>query len=73
MDTVVKTQFPIDWKDPLDLCGQFVKELIEEHRDLKQHRDFVMDLVRKYGASWVWDNRSRLVALMVFLFASMRN
>ena len=73
MDAVVKATFPIDWKDPLDLCGHFVKELIEEHHDLKQHRDFVMDLVRKYGASWVWENRSRLVALMVFLFASMKN
>jgi hypothetical protein len=73
MDTVFKTPFPIEWKDPLDLCGRFVQDLVKEHRDLKQHRDFVMEMVRKYGADWVWENRSRLVALMVFLSASMRN
>ena len=71
MGTIFKTPFPTGWKDPLELCGRFVQNLVEEHRDLKQHRDFVMELVRKYGASWVWENRSRLVGLMVFLFASM--
>lgn len=71
MGIIFKTPFPIGWKDPLELCGRFVQDLVEEHRDLKQHRDFVMELVRKYGDSWVWENRSRLVGLMVFLFASM--
>ena len=69
MSDTINKRFPSAWKDPLELCGNFFRYLIEEGRDLKQHREFLLELVRKYGADWVWEHRSRLVLLMVFLFA----
>lgn len=69
MDVTVNKKFPSAWKDPLELCGNFVRYLIEGGRDLNQHREFLLFLVRKYGADWVWENRSRLVAMVVFLYS----
>jgi hypothetical protein len=70
MDETFIKYFPSAWKDPLELCGSFFRYLIEESRDLDQHREFLREIVRKYGADWVWKNRSRLVALMVSLFTT---
>ena len=70
MDDTLSKHFPLTWKDPLELCGSFYRYLIEESRDLNQHREFLRDIVRKYGADWVWKNRSRLVALVVSLFTT---
>ena len=70
MDDAFNKHFPLAWKDPLELCGSFFRYLIEESRDLDQHREFLRELVRKYGADWVWENRSRLVALAVSLFTT---
>lgn len=67
MDDIRNKKFPAAWKDPLELFDNFFQHLIEEGRDLNQHREFLLWLVRKYGADWVWEHRSRLVALMVFL------
>ena len=67
MDHTLIKHFPLAWKDPLELCGSFFHYLVEESRDLDQHREFLRELVRKYGADWVWKNRSRLVALVVSL------
>ena len=67
MDDTFNKHFPLAWKDPLELCGSFLRYLIEESRDLDQHRELLRELIRKYGADWVWENRSRLVALVVSL------
>jgi len=50
MDDIRNKKFPAAWKDPLELCGNFFRYLIEEGRDLNQHREFLLELVRKYGA-----------------------
>jgi hypothetical protein len=73
MDYIHNNKFPAAWKDPLELCGNFFQYLIEEGRDLNQHREFLLELVKKYGADWVWEHRSRLVALMAFLSSRAMN
>jgi hypothetical protein len=60
MDATLNKRFPAAWKDPLELSGNFFRYLVEEGRDLNQHRELLRELVRKYGADWVWENRSRL-------------
>ena len=60
MDGTINKRFPPAWKDPLELSGTFFRYLVEEGRDLNQHRELLRELVRKYGADWVWENRSRL-------------
>jgi hypothetical protein len=60
MDATINKRFPSAWKDPLELSGNFFRYLVEEGRDLNQHRELLRELVRKYGADWVWENRSRL-------------
>ena len=70
MDDTFNKRFPLAWQDPLELCGSFFRYLIDESRDLDQHREFLRELVRKYGADWVWENRSRLVAVVVSLFTT---
>jgi hypothetical protein len=73
MEETFKKRFPFVWTDPLELCGTFCRFLIEEARDLDQHRALIRELVGKYGAEWVWRNRSRLVAMLASLFTPSMN
>jgi hypothetical protein len=73
MDETFNEKFPAGWKDPLELCGSFVRYLLEDLRDLNEHRELLRDLIKMYGSDWVWQNRNRLVALMAFLFTPSMN
>lgn len=50
MDYICNNKFPAAWQDPLELCGAFFQYLIEEGRDFNQDREFLLELVKKYGA-----------------------
>ena len=73
MDGTSAEKFPVGWKDPLELCGSFIGYLLEDLHDLNEHRELLRDLIKMYGADWVWQNRNRLVALMAFLFTPSMN
>ena len=70
MDDIFYRRFPLAWKDPLERCGSFFRYLIEESRDVDQYREFLRELVRKYGADRGRENRSRLAAWVVSLFTT---
>lgn len=55
--------FPDGWTDPLDLYGAHLHELKAAGCNLETERKTVAELVGKYGATWVWDNRNRLVSV----------
>ena len=52
-------KFPDGWTDPLDLYGADLHELKAAGCNLDTERKTVEELVEKYGATSVWDNRHR--------------
>jgi hypothetical protein len=64
--------FPAGWMDPLELYGHLIQDLISSGHDLDFERKNVRDLVDMYGASWVWDNRTRLVSMVKSLKETAR-
>jgi hypothetical protein len=64
--------FPEQWKDPLELYGNLIHDLISSGHNLGLERDNIKELVDKYGARWVWDNRTRLVSMVKSLKDSAR-
>lgn len=60
-----KDTYPEDWTDPLELYGIVFRDLVvrgaaPDGPDLENERVNVLDLVRMFGARWVWCNRARL-------------
>jgi hypothetical protein len=55
--------FPEAWQDPLELYECLKDDLTKAGYNLSQERDHLLDLVNRYGAEWVWDNRHRLLEL----------
>ena len=55
-------KFPDGWKDPLELYGIRREELISSGHNLDTERSDLKELIEKYGAKWVWDNRHRLIS-----------
>jgi len=56
-------EFPDGWIDPLQLYGAHFSELETSGCNLDLERDTLKGLIEKYGASWVWCNRNRLVSV----------
>jgi hypothetical protein len=56
--------FPADWKDPLELYGTWLQELVGSGHDLELERKNVKALIDKYGDRWVWENRRRIVQMV---------
>ena len=55
-------KFPDGWIDPLELYGAWLHELKSAGHNLDTERSDLKELIEKYGAKWVWDNRHRLVS-----------
>lgn len=53
--------FPVGWTNPLDLYGGHIQELRASGCDLETERHTLNELIKVYGANWVWCNRRRLV------------
>ena len=53
-------KFPYGWIDPLELYGAHLIELMSFGCSLDTERDTLKELIVKYGANWIWDNRHRL-------------
>jgi hypothetical protein len=66
----ISDNFPADWEDPLDLYGGLTQDLITSGHDLDFERKIIKHLVYKYGAQWVWDNRTRLLSMVKSLKGS---
>lgn len=60
--TGTSAKFPKGWSDPLELYGDYLRELKTPNLDLDKERDDLLALIEKQGAEWVWDNRLNLVA-----------
>ncbi len=56
-------RFPDGWTDPLDLYGECLDELKGSGCCLDTERDTLKELVKKFGAEWVWSNRKRLASV----------
>ena len=56
-------KFPDDWKDPLELYGDHLSELKAAGCNMETERISLTELIEKYGANWIWDNRHQLVAV----------
>jgi hypothetical protein len=59
--------FPDGWTDPLELYGQYRKELMEPGADLNRERADLQEVLDKHGPEWVWQYRLKLVAERVFI------
>jgi hypothetical protein len=61
--------FPEGWTDPLELYGEFQNELNASGFNLDAERDNLKELIKQFGAQWVWDERHRLFSVA----SSLRN
>jgi hypothetical protein len=61
-----REDFPANWTDSLDLYGCLVQELDRLKIDLDSERKKLAGLIFECGPEWVWKNRLRLVAEIVF-------
>jgi hypothetical protein len=59
--------FPDGWTDPLELYGQYRKELMKLGADLDRERSDLQELLDKHGPEWVWQYRLKLAAERVFI------
>lgn len=59
--------FPNGWTDPLELYGQYRKELIKRGADLNRERADLQEVLNKRGPEWVWQYRLKLVAERAFI------
>jgi hypothetical protein len=59
--------FPQDWTDPLELYGEYRKELELHGADLDEERAELRVLLDRHGPEYVWNSRRRLVAERVFI------
>jgi hypothetical protein len=62
-----KETFPEDWKDPLDLYGDYRHELEDPRFDLDRERADLLKLLDEKGPEWVWKYRLKVVAERVFM------
>jgi hypothetical protein len=60
-------RFPNGWIDPLELYGDHRKELKSYGCNMDTERISLKDLLEKYGANWIWDNRHRLAKVAMCL------
>jgi hypothetical protein len=56
-------EFPVGWTDPLELYGDRLPELKEAGCDLNTERNTMKQLVERYDARSVWENRHRLASI----------
>lgn len=56
-------RFPDSWTDPLDLYGDRLHELKEAGCNLDMERNTMRELVERYNARFVWENRHRLASI----------
>ena len=56
-------RFPDGWTDPLALYGEHLQELMSVGCNIETERHTLKELIEKYGATWVWCNRCRLVTV----------
>jgi hypothetical protein len=60
-------KFPDGWIDPLELYGDNRKALKAYGCNMDNERISLGELLEKYGANWIWDNRHRLAKLAMCL------
>ncbi len=60
-------EFPEDWDDPLELYGDYIKELKTPDVDLNLERRSILGFIEEHDAQWVWDQRKSLVAERIFI------
>ena len=56
-------RFPNGWIDPLELYGEHLHEIKAFGCILETERNTLIGLIEKFGGTWVWWNRPRLVSI----------
>ncbi len=59
--------FPRNWTDPLELYGEYRRELEVRGADLDEERAELRVILDRHGPEYVWNSRRRLVAERLFL------
>jgi hypothetical protein len=60
-------KYPNDWLDPLELYGNHLQDLKSNGCNMDTERNSLRELIAKYGANWIWDNRHRLAQVAMCL------
>jgi len=60
-------RFPNGWIDPLELYGDHLQELKSSGCNMDTERISLKELIEKYSANWIWDNRHRLAKVAMCL------
>jgi hypothetical protein len=62
-----KEEYPEGWADPLELYGCYLNELNLSEEQKAEEKISINEFISRYSAKWVWKNRMRLVAEMIYI------
>ena len=62
-----KEEYPKGWNDLLELYGCYLSELNLSEEQKAEERTSTNEFVSRYSPQWVWENRIRLVAEMIYI------
>jgi hypothetical protein len=62
-----KEEYPEGWTDPIELYGCYLKELNLSEEQKAEEKIFINEFISRYSAKWVWENRMRLVAEIIYI------
>ena len=62
-----KEEYPESWNDPLELYGCYLNELNLSEDQKTKERISINELISRHSPQWVWQNRMRLVAEIIYI------
>jgi hypothetical protein len=62
-----KEEYPEGWTDPLELYGYYLNELNLSEVQKTEEKISINEFISRYSTKWVWENRMRLVAEMIYI------
>ena len=62
-----KEEYPENWNDPLELYGCYLSEINLSEEQKVEERAAINEFISRYSPKWVWKNRMRLVAEIIYI------
>ncbi|MDH3886072.1 MAG: hypothetical protein OET63_17760 [Desulfobacterales bacterium] len=62
-----KEEYPEAWNDPLELYGCYLDGLNLSDDQKAKERISINEFISRYSPKWVWENRMRLVAEIIYI------
>ena len=62
-----KEKYPENWNDPLELYGCYLSEINLSEEQKLAERAAINELISRHSPQWVWQNRMRLVAEIIYI------